>query len=154
VGGGPSWTAVTAGGYHSCGIQVDGSLWCWGKNDFGQLGDGTASDQKDPILISAAEGGWLSVSAGGDHTCGVQSDGSLWCWGLNDNGQLGDGSFTDRNVPTRVGGEYRWSLVTAGEDFSCAFKTDGNLWCWGWNFFGQVGDGSTSNRNVPIQVAD
>lgn len=145
---------ATAGGYHTCGIQIDGSLWCWGWNNHGQLGDGTRENQKSPVLVDAGDNSWTSIAAGGEHTCGVKSDGSLWCWGNNEYGQLGDNTTSDRNVPNRVGDASQWSVVTAGEDFTCAFTDDGSLWCWGWNMFGQIGDGSTRDRWVPTPVSD
>jgi len=91
---------VSAGGYHTCAIKQDGSLWCWGWNLSGQLGDGTNSDKFTPVQIMSS--GVSSVALGGYHTCAIKTDGSLWCWGLNSDGQLGDGTGTNRNTPVRV----------------------------------------------------
>src|SRR4029079_9700588 len=84
---------------------------------------------------------WASIAAGYDHTCATRSDGSLWCWGRNFYGQLGDGTTTDRSVPNRVGLASNWASVAAGEAFTCATRTDGSIWCWGYNQLGQLGDG-------------
>jgi hypothetical protein len=91
---------VSAGGAHTCAIKQDGSLWCWGYNLDGQVGDGTNSDKVIPVKIMSS--GVSSVALGGYHTCAIKQDGSLWCWGLNSDGQLGDGTGTNRNTPVRV----------------------------------------------------
>jgi alpha-tubulin suppressor-like RCC1 family protein len=96
--------AITAGNSHSCGITGDGAAYCWGRNDHGQLGDGTVANGSTPRLVS---GGFTfaAISAGASVTCGVTSNGAAFCWGLNASGQLGDGSTTDSNVPVRVAGQ-------------------------------------------------
>jgi hypothetical protein len=87
---------VSAGGYHTCAVKTDGSLWCWGRNDYGQLGDGTYADRNTPVQIMT---GVSSVALGYSHTCAVKTDGSLWCWGYNYYGQLGDGgAWKDKPV--------------------------------------------------------
>jgi hypothetical protein len=137
---------VRAGRNHSLAIKKDGSLWAWGRNDYGQLGDGTNTDRPAPVRIGSATD-WLSVSTGADHTLALKKDGSLWAWGRNNGGQLGDGTNTDRSSPIRIGSATDWLVVSAGDSFSLALEKDGSLWAWGWNNFGQLGDGTRANRS-------
>jgi alpha-tubulin suppressor-like RCC1 family protein len=133
---------VAAGGYHTCAIKEDGSLWCWGDNEEGQIGDGTWEDKKSPVKI--IESGVVSVAAGGFHTCAIKEDGSLWCWGKNDSGQLGydsDEANEAKNTPVQIM-ESGVVAVAAGLYHTCAIKQDGSLWCWGSNEDGQLGDGT------------
>ena len=146
IAGGPR-AKVSAGGYHTCAVKTDGSLWCWGGNDYGQLGDGTYTDRTTPVQITS---GVSSVALGLWHTCAVKTDGSLWCWGDNDYGQLGDGTNTSRNTPVQIASGV--SSVSLGGSHTCAVKTDGSLWCWGRNNYGQLGDGNNTSRNTPVQI--
>src|SRR5256885_15520642 len=92
------------------------------------------------------------VAAGYAHTCAVRTDGSLWCWGSNYSGEIGDGTNTSQTTPVHVGTATNWAGIDAGGNFTCALRTDGTLWCWGSNLRGQLGDGTTTNRNAPAQV--
>jgi alpha-tubulin suppressor-like RCC1 family protein len=148
IAGGPR-AKVSAGEYHTCAIKQDGSLWCWGWNFSGQLGDGTNTSRTTPVQIMSS--GVSSVSLGGLHTCAVKTDGSLWCWGYNNSGQLGDGTNADKNTPVQVMSS-GVSSVAAGRHHTCAVKTDGSLWCWGNNDYGQLGDGTNTSRNTPVQI--
>ncbi|MFZ8804314.1 MAG: MopE-related protein, partial [Candidatus Calescibacterium sp.] len=141
---------VSAGSYHTCAIDTNGSLWCWGDNWYGQLGDGTNVGKDVPVQVSGTN--WASVSAGWYHTCGIKTDEILWCWGDNWYGQLGDGTNVGKNVPVQVSGT-NWVSVSAGKDHTCGVKTDGTLWCWGRNNYGQLGDGTNVGKNVPVQVS-
>jgi hypothetical protein len=91
---------VAAGGHHTCAIKTNGSLWCWGYNWYGQLGDGTNTSRNTPVQIISS--GVSYVAAGGRHTCAIKQDGSLWCWGDNYYSQLGDGTNTDKNTPVYI----------------------------------------------------
>jgi hypothetical protein len=82
----------------------------------------------------------------------VKSDGTLWAWGENDHGQLGDGTTSERHYPVQIGSDHKWVSVEAGFDHSLAMKSDGTLWAWGWNLYGSVGDGTTSERDSPVQI--
>jgi alpha-tubulin suppressor-like RCC1 family protein len=93
-------SSVALGDSHTCAVKTDGSLWCWGNNFYGQLGDGTNTSRNTPVQIMSS--GVSSVSLGGDHTCAVKTDGSLWCWGYNNYGQLGDGSAGWKNTPVYI----------------------------------------------------
>ncbi|MBM2615450.1 hypothetical protein JIG36_07710 [Actinoplanes sp. LDG1-06] len=127
-----TWASVTLGADHTCGINTGGQLYCWGAGGSGRLGRGNAnSSTNGPVLIGAATT-WRSVSAGQYHSCGTQTDNSLYCWGANTYGQVGDGTVTDQVSPVKVGAS-AWSAGAPGElaSLSCAIRTDGTLWCWG-----------------------
>ena len=140
---------VAAGGSHTCAIKTNGSLWCWGNNLFGQLGDRTYTDRNTPIQIMPS--GATSVSLGGSHTCAIKTNGSLWCWGANGDGELGDGTNTAKNTPVQVMSSGVVS-VALGYYHTCVIKTNGSLWCWGNNTSGQIGDGTNIDKNTPVQI--
>lgn len=152
VGSADDWIHVSAGSWHSCGIREDHSLYCWGRNNDGQLGDGSKISQSAPVAEN--EGwSWTQVAAGGFHTCGIRDDDTLWCWGDNLAGQLGDGSQTESSVPVQVGEASDWTHVSPSKEFhSCGRRANGTLWCWGANFDGALGDGSDEHSDVPVQV--
>ena len=104
VGETADWVAVSAGLSHTCAIKTDGSLWCWGDNGKGQLGlgEGTSVNHPVPTQVIDPAGSWYKVAAGAGHTCGVQTAGSLWCWGDNSKGQLGNGSTVSRSKPILI----------------------------------------------------
>jgi alpha-tubulin suppressor-like RCC1 family protein len=152
-GGFTDWVAVSAGRYHTCALRSNGQIYCWGANFVGQLGDGTATNRSTPTLVSGGFTDWVAVFAGGSHTCGVRSAGSLYCWGDNSYGKLGDGTTTNRTVPTLVfGGFSDWRKVSAGSDHTCAIRGSGIAYCWGGNSWGQLGNGSSSNATAPVLV--
>ncbi len=153
IGSASDWTDISAGGAHSCGIRGEGTAWCWGSNSSGQLGDGSnVFSRLVPTQVGTATD-WTSISASTNHTCGVRSDGTAWCWGINSDGQLGDGTNANRNQPARVGTDTSWSALSASTHHSCGLRADGSAWCWGYNAGGQLGDGSSTNRNTPSRVA-
>jgi hypothetical protein len=141
---------VAAGYAHTCAIKQDGSLWCWGDNRYGQVGNGNfIGSITIPVQIMSS--GVISVAAGGWHTCAIKRDGSLWCWGWNKDGRLGDGTNTIRTTPVQIMSS-GVSSVALGGQHTCAIKSDGSLWCWGDNFYGQLGDGTKANKNIPVQI--
>lgn len=145
--------AVTVGRYHTCAVKLDGSAWCWGYNFDGQLGDGTTTSRTTLVAVSTLSSGVATMSAGVDHTCARKTDGSVLCWGNNYRGQLGDGTTTQRLVPTAVSGFASGATgVSAGDQHTCAVKSGGATWCWGINTYGQVGDGTTTNRSTPTAL--
>ena len=141
IGTATDWATVSVGlGYyaHTCGIRTDKTLWCWGSNFFGHLGDGSRTDSHVPVRIGTAAN-WTALAAGAGHTCGVRS-GALWCWGNNDYGQIGDGSGTERLSPVQIGTATDWTTVVTSANHACGLRS-GALWCWGNNDFGQIGVG-------------
>jgi alpha-tubulin suppressor-like RCC1 family protein len=101
-----------------------------------------------------SEVGWQSITTGFGHTCGIRSDATLWCWGLNAWGQLGDGTKTNHLVPTQVGDRTDWMSVSAGTHFTCATRLDHTLWCWGFNGDGELGTGDMRDRLQPTRVGE
>lgn len=143
------YTAIAAGVTHAIALKSDGSLWAWGNNDHGQLGDGSTNRSLAPKRIGT--GFYSAIAAGGYHTVALKSDGSLWAWGSNAYGQLGDGVTTDSFVPKQIGtGSY--TAISAGGVHTIALKSDGSLWAWGSNASGRLGDGSTTDSLVPKQI--
>jgi len=146
------WKQVSAGGAHTVAIKSDGTLWAWGANIYGQVGDGTTTDKSVPTQEDTNAADWSRVNAGAFHTTAIKSDGTLWAWGYNIFGQLGDGTMTDKSVPTQEGTYAAdWSSVSAGTFHTTAIKSDGTLWAWGWNWYGQLGDGTWTDKSVPTQ---
>lgn len=141
--------AVTAGRWHTCALLADKRLACWGFNQFGQLGDGTTTLRRNkPVLVNGLPGGVFSVSAGYNHTCAVLETGRVFCWGINDKGQIGNGFIEndsgDSNVltPTEVLGLSGPAVgIFLGGQHSCALLADGRVECWGSNEYGELGDG-------------
>ena len=157
---GTNWKQAACGGQHTAAIKTDGTLWCWGRNFDGQLGDNTNGYKKSPVQTTALGTNWNQVSCGGLHTAAIKTDGTLWCWGENEYGALGQGELSSKNfrfksspVQTIAFGT-NWKQVSCGHRHTAAIKTDGTLWCWGWNDYGQIGDGNRSykTRYSPVQT--
>jgi alpha-tubulin suppressor-like RCC1 family protein len=176
-GGGPlqSVVAIAAGQVHECALKADGTVWCWGYRYYGNLGNGTSGVRPGldchyeggcgtpyAVQVVLAQGGAftnvLKVIAGRMHTCALRSGGTVWCWGYNVEGELGDGTSTNRSTPVQVTQGNASTLFTnaadvaAGGGTSCASKTDGTAWCWGLNYSGEVGDGTTRDRKSAVRV--
>jgi alpha-tubulin suppressor-like RCC1 family protein/tRNA A-37 threonylcarbamoyl transferase component Bud32 len=142
---------VAAGGRHSCALETNGSAYCWGANDQGQLGDGTRDDHTEPAVV-AGDLTFSQLSAGASHTCAVSRDGDAYCWGNNDRGQLGDATTLERDTPVRVAAPEPFKAVRAGFSHSCALARRGEVSCWGSNAYGQLGTGAglTSARAAEV----
>ena len=143
--------------WHSCGIVNQGAR-CWGNNSFGQLGDGSTVDRTLSVSAHGLTQGVALIASGRYHTCAVQNhDGvadQVRCWGRNRSGQLGDGTTTDRYVPTTVAGLTEEILaIQTKEAHTCVITANRRVKCWGENAYGQLGDGSTQNRLTPVDVA-
>ncbi len=144
--------SISAGRSHSCAIQDNGELVCWGRNNFGQLGDGTNGQSNSPVEASLS-GVPVQVSSGDWHSCAILNDASIECWGRNGHGQLGDGTNTDSSVPVSVSLSGGKALaVSAGANHTCAVLNDWSLRCWGANDNGQLGVGTTASSNSPSPV--
>ena len=133
---------------HSFMIMPDGTLWGWGSNWQGQLGDGTNISHQAPIKIMDNV---AMVSAGSNYTMAITADGTLWGWGQNWFGNLGDGTSTGRYSPVHIMDNV--AMVSAGVRHTMAITTDGSLWGWGNNSVGQIGDGTTTDRHSPVWIA-
>ena len=154
VGDLTTWSKIAGGESHTLTIKTDGTLWAWGKNDFGQLGLGTsglANYKSSPTQVGALTD-WLNIAGGIYHTLATKTDGTLWAWGRNNNGQLGLGNITNYSSPKQVGALTTWSKIACGGIHTLAIKTDGTLWAWGDNGSGQFGLGDTLDRSSPVQV--
>lgn len=157
-----------------CAVSNAGNLYCWGSNNFGQLGDGTTSDSSTTARVlkgAAAAGDYdssylanvKSVSAGG-HVCAVTNNDNTYCWGYNSYGQLGDGTTVNSTTTVQVlkgqavAGDYAGSYISStsqvvtGQNHTCALTKNDNLYCWGYNSMGQLGDGSYNNTSSPVHV--
>lgn len=145
------WREVDAGEGHTCGIETNGVVSCWGLGDQGQLGLEDRRSQLRPVPVDVP-GRAAQVSAGGFHSCAVNQNGSLYCWGANDRGQIGIGTSDRQLAPVRVPIPMRVRHVSAGFAHTCAIIDDGSLLCWGANDFGQLGDGTRLDRSTPVRV--
>jgi alpha-tubulin suppressor-like RCC1 family protein len=149
------WASVGAGDHHTCGILV-GDVHCWGDDDSGQLGDGTASGNSSTPVMAAHTGDWTVVAGGGYHACAIEvtapAPRELWCWGENDDGELGVPAADGWRQPTRIGETIDWVTVSAGVSHTCGIDAAAQLYCWGENNLGQLGLGE-SNRYEPTPVA-
>lgn len=143
---------VSSGRLHTCGLTPAGVPWCWGDNQSGQLGDGTATRAMSPVQVI---GGLVfdSVSSGGTHSCALTPAGSAFCWGGNASGQLGNGSGAASAVPVPVSGGVAFRQISSGLDHTCGVSTSNALFCWGANGSGQLGLGNTGSSSTPTLVA-
>ena len=138
--------------------EPSGTLWTWGYNYFGQLGDNTTTGKSSPVQTIAAGTDWKQVAGGLYHTAAIKTDGTLWTWGYNHlgynyYGQLGDNTNTGKSSPVQtISGGTNWKQVACGSTHTAAIKTDGTLWTWGWGSWGNLGDKTTTNRSSPVQT--
>jgi len=158
VGAGLDWLGAAAGYDFFAALKRDGTVWAWGGNRFGQIGDGTGAGKdyeqagrKLPVQIGT-DTNWVMVAARVFRATALKSDGSLWAWGWNIYGELGDGTYEPRNAPVRIGKENDWTSVFVGNNHTLAIKRDGSLWTWGENDEGQLGDGTKIKKSYPIPV--
>jgi alpha-tubulin suppressor-like RCC1 family protein len=155
--GGANWKQVSGGNGFTAAIKTDGTLWTWGYNDNpfegnGWLGTNDSAQRNTPVTTFAGGTNWKQVATGSLHTAAIKTDGTLWTWGVNYNGQLGvDGSSSQIPITTFNGGT-NWKQVSCGLKHTAAIKTDGTLWSWGYNITGQLGDNTTIDRSTPVQT--
>jgi uncharacterized protein YjdB len=141
---------LTVGHFHSCGVTVEGTAYCWGSNAYGQIGSGTGA-----ATPTAVAGGLVfqSIASGPMYTCGVTDAGKAYCWGYNHFGQLGDGTTENRLTPVPVAGGLTFRSISGGDTHTCGLTTTGLAYCWGRNANGALGDGSFTDSHVPVLVA-
>jgi alpha-tubulin suppressor-like RCC1 family protein len=149
VAGGYDFTDLSLG-LHSCGRSAAG-WYCWGWNEFGELGDGSITSTPTPVPVNGGQG-FDSLSVGLLHTCGLTGQGAAYCWGLNDRGQLGDGTTINRLAPVAVAGGHRFVALSAGNYHTCGLTPAGGVLCWGSNDAAQLGDGTTVGSLEPVPV--
>lgn len=146
------WDMVSGGLWYTHAIKSDGTLWGWGYNAYGQVGDGTAgTDRLSPVQIGI-DRTWVWVGHGFNCSFAIKANGTLWAWGLNNGGQLGDGTTTERHYPVQIGVATTWVSVSAGWNHAIGIRSDGTIWGWGWNNYGEVGDGTNTQRLTPVQI--
>jgi alpha-tubulin suppressor-like RCC1 family protein len=159
VAGTNNWKQVSCGENYRAAIKSDGTLWLWGRNDNGQLGVyfdpiKNTLDRKLPVETVAGGNNWVQVSSGYSHTAAIKSDGTLWLWGYNYNGQLGINSRKNKSSPVQtIAGGNNWKYVSCGSMTTAAIKTDGTLWMWGYGRRGELGNNAWSDRYSPVQVS-
>ena len=153
ISAGTNWKQVACGVYHTSAIKTDGSLWTWGNNNYGQLGDNTNTAKSSPVQTISAGTNWKQIACGGYHTTAIKTDGTLWTWGYNSQGQLGDNTTAWRSSPVQtIAGGTNWKQVACGSGHTSAIKTDGTLWTWGYNGYGQLGDNTIVSKSSPVQT--
>lgn len=159
--------AASGGAAHTLALKSDGTVWAWGNNQYGQLGDGTTTSRSTPAKVNGLNA-VVAIAAGSFHSVALKDDGTVWAWGWNGSGQLGDGTppppppFADpwpdrfavnRATPEQVSGLTGVVAITAGLSSSFAVKSDGTIWGWGGNWGGQLGDGTSTDRITPVEVS-
>jgi len=153
-GGFTDWCRVTAGDQHSIGLRTNGTIYAWGFNAQGRLGDSTCTAKSSPVLVAGGFTDWCQIEAGYGHSLGVRTNGTAWAWGDNGNGRLGLNDETARNSPVQVcGGFTNWCQVSGGFNHSLGVRQNGTAWAWGANSYGQLGDTTTTSRASPVSVA-
>jgi alpha-tubulin suppressor-like RCC1 family protein len=166
--GGLQWRQVIAGASHTCGVTTDNKGYCWGANFFGELGDGTRTERHQPTAIAGGlafqqvspGAGWyppgVEPFVDDGYSCGVTTDDKAYCWGLNQEGDLGTGMSQNSFTPAKVTGGRRFRFVNTGREHACGVTLSNAVFCWGGNQYGQLGDGSGMDFNphsTPVRVA-
>jgi alpha-tubulin suppressor-like RCC1 family protein len=149
---------ISGGSSHACVVLSDGTARCWGRNNHGQLGDGTTTDSWTPVQVSGLSNA-TAIAAGGratlsdiPHTCAVLANGTVRCWGENSLGQLGNGTTTSSTTPVQVSGVGDAVAIATGGAHSCVILSNGRAYCWGYNAWGQLGDDSNVHSSTPVGV--
>ncbi len=145
--------AIAAGQFYSLALKNDGTVWAWGSNSDGQLGDGSTNEPASPIQVIGLTGIIaISTLANARHSLALKNDGSIWAWGSNNSGQLGDSTIIERDIPIKLSRLTGIIAITAGNEHSLAVKNDGTIWAWGNNGSGQLGIGTKVFNNSPVKV--
>ena len=146
------WKTMSAGYDHMLILKNNNTLWAWGNGEYGSCGDTfpVVFNRYQPTQIGTAT--WKTVVAGFRTSFGIKTDGTLWAWGRNDVGQLGNGNTIDQRLPVQIGTDNNWDVISSGQQHVIALKTDGSLWAWGNNDVGQLGDGTTTSQLLPTYI--
>jgi alpha-tubulin suppressor-like RCC1 family protein len=148
-----NWQTLSGGSQHSIGLTTAGTIWAWGTNSSGQLGDGTTVNTSSPVSVVGGITDWCQVSAGQIHNLGLTNYGEAWAWGSGANGRLGDNSVTAKSSPVLVvGGFTDWCQIAAGSTHSLGLRTNGTVWAWGSGVNGRLGDDTTISKLSPVSV--
>jgi len=145
---------IAVGSTHVCVIDLNGQAYCWGRNNYGQLGNGSFTDSSIPVIVSALAGKNIQqIVTGDNYSCATDSSGQAYCWGRNNYGQLGNGSFTDSSVPVIVSAPAgkNTQQISASHSHTCTIDSGGQAYCWGWNLYDQLG-GSSGSMAIPVAV--
>jgi alpha-tubulin suppressor-like RCC1 family protein len=153
IGSLTNWSRVAAGRNFCLAIKTDNTLWVWGRNNYGQLGLGDTVNRSSPVQVGSLTN-WYQVRGGAaGHTIAIKTDGTLWSWGQNGNGQLGLNDTYGRSSPVQIGALTNWSQAAAHSGRgTTVIKTSGTLWAWGKNLYGNLGQNDTVDRSSPVQV--
>ena len=152
---GTNWKQVAqmgSSGNHAAAIKTDGTLWLWGNNTAGRLGDNTVVHRSSPVQTVSGGTNWKQVSCGGIFTGAIKTDGTLWMWGTNTFGYLGNGAASKSSPTQTVAAGTNWKQISCGLNASAAIKTDGTLWTWGGGNAGMLGNGDTNAVSSPVQT--
>ncbi len=156
IGENSNFKSISAALRHTCALKYDGTAWCWGYNSDGQLGDGTIGGSRATPEQVVDITDFIDIRTGGDNTCGIRKNKELWCWGEDDNGELGNGTLLTADLPRPSKVQNLSGVVQigfAGYDSICALTESGNVWCWGQNDRGQLGIGSvTADQPLPVKT--
>jgi alpha-tubulin suppressor-like RCC1 family protein len=145
---------VACGNNHSLALECNGTVWGWGYNSYGQVGDNTNISKSSPVQVQNFNKNVVAIAAGGYHSLALKADGTVWAWGRNNYGQLGDNTTVDRYTPGQVQNLTDVVAIAAGGYHSLALKSDGSVWAWGYNCYGQLGDNSSVDKYTPVQVTN
>ena len=148
---------VAAGGRYTIALRYDGTVWAWGYNKNGELGQGDTTNVYSPVQVKSADGNSyltdiIEIAAGSNHNLALDKDGTVWAWGYNGYGQLGNNTATNSSLPVKVTGLTDAVSIAAGYYNSFAVRKDGSVWSWGHNAYGSLGNGNTSNQYIPRRV--
>lgn len=145
---------IAVGGEHTCALLESGAVKCWGSNEKGQLGNGGNENSSVPVDVVGLDSGVIAIDAGSGHSCALKEEGTVFCWGNNEKGQLGNANNEQQSTPARVTGLLSpVEQYSSGSEHNCVLTRLGEAWCWGHgNIFNQLGDGESKDSNTPVQV--